>query len=281
MAKTSLSIIVPVYNATPYLAAMFRELFLDGLKKNASLPGMELVIVDDASPLREETAAAVTEVSGWTRVKYLRNERNIGYLRSCNRGLAAAEGDLLVLCNSDTRFPPGALQRLIAAAEANPDVGMVGPVTNGAFGASAQLSGLQPELKDFSRAELDRLDALGGAAQAATRLEDVRWLLGFCVLLKRGVLSSAGFLDEKFGFGYQEEVDYGIRARRAGWRLCLEPGAFVFHGGLRRPLQLFGSRAGSQSSGQRPVRTVLRIAANIAYLWRKYGFVEITAPQKL
>lgn len=281
MPEPKLSVIVPVYSADPYLHGMFRDLFLDGLRRNADAPGLELVVVDDASPLRTETEAAAREAAAWARVRYLRNPANLGYLKSCNAGLAAATGDLLVLCNSDTRFCPGALRRMSASAMDNPEVGMVGPVTNGAFAASEQLSERVPHPSDFSRAELDRLDSAAAAVQAGGPLVDVRWLLGFCVLLKRAVLSGIGPLDEKFWFGYQEEVDYGIRARRAGWRLCVDPGAFVFHGGLRRPLTLAGSRSGSQTSSLMPLRTLLRITFNIAYLWRKHGLAEITAPQRL
>lgn len=276
--KPELSVVVPVFSADEYLADMFDALFLDGLRGNAEGFDLELVVVDDASPLEERTRASVRAASAWARVKHLRNETNRGFIFSCNRGLKAAGADEIVLCNSDTRLVPGALRRLVDAARGREDVGMLGPVTNGAFGAKAQLAAGLEGLRDFSRRELDRVDAFGTALAREPRLEDVRWLLRFCVLIKRRVLETVGEMDERFGFGYQEEVDYGIRARRAGWRLCVEPGTFVFHGGVRSSL-LAGD--GSQTSRARPLRVLWEILVNSARLWRCYGRAELTLPQGL
>jgi GT2 family glycosyltransferase len=278
-APKKISVIVPVYSPVPYLAAMFEELFLDGLRKESAGLDLELIIVDDASPLAERTAAAARSAAAWARTRYLRNEKNLGYLLSCNRGLREAGGDLLILCNSDTRFAGGSLRKLIAAAGTIPGAGLLGPVTNGAFGASAQsVNGLAP-LKAFSPAEFARLEAFAAGIGADPPYRDVRWLLGFCVLIKRETLRSVGLLDENFGFGYQEEVDYGLRARKAGWRALVVRGAFVFHGGLEHRAILGGASSSSQTSGRRPLRMFWQVTRSLFYFWRKYGWKELSSGQ--
>jgi GT2 family glycosyltransferase len=66
----------------------------------------------------------------------------------------------------------------------------------------------------------------GGAVTRAA------FLGGFCFLLKREALESAGALDERFIWGW-EDMDYCLRLRQAGWELGLCRGVFVRHDGSR------------------------------------------------
>jgi len=278
--KKTVSVIVPVYSCDAYLAGMLEDLFLSGLRLNAGRP-VELVIVDDASPLEKETAAQALKAAEWAKVLYLRNKENLGYVRSVNRGLAAASGELLLVCNSDTRLTPGSLDALCGALDSDPSVGIAGPVSNGAFNSSIQQAeGYPGEIRSFSAAELGPFDAYGGrlAAAAAPPFE-AGWLLGFCTLMRREVYSRLGPFDEGFGYGYLEEIDYAIRARRAGLKLAVAPGAFVFHGGLRRGLQPTGNNAGSQTARLFPFRTMLRLLRGLYYMARKHGWRSVGIPQ--
>jgi GT2 family glycosyltransferase len=273
-------VIVPVYSRDVYLSEMLEKLFLTGLRR--SCPGRpELVIVDDASPLAAETAALARAAESWADVIYYRNPQNLGYVRSANKGLSLAAGRRLLLCNSDTRLTPEALSRLMAALDADPRLGLAGPVSNGAFNSAMQLAAEIPApLVSFSESELDRFDAFGESL-AARRLPpaEAGWLMGFCTLLRREAAEAIGPLDEGFGFGYLEEVDYAIRARRAGWKLAVAPDAFVFHGGLRNGLQFAGPNSGSQTGRAFPARTLLRIIRGLFHLVRKYGWNAVGIPQ--
>lgn len=279
-AAPELSVIVPVYSRDAYLSEMLEKLFLDGLRRSCPA-GTELVLVDDCSPLGESTAALAQAAGAWARVKLHRNPENLGYLRSVNKGLELASGRRLLLCNSDTRLTPGALARMTAALDADPRLGIAGPVTNGAFSAKMQTAPALPaRLASFSAEELGRFDAYG-AELAARPLPpaEAGWLLGFCMLMRRELPAEVGLFDEGFGFGYLEELDYCIRARRAGWKLAVVPDAFVFHGGLRRTLQFAGDQAGSQTGRSFPFRTFYRIIKGLFYLARKYGWHAIGVPQ--
>lgn len=275
-----LSVIVPVYSRDGYLAEMLDRLFLSGLRLNAG-KRVELVMIDDASPLEAETAASAREAGRWADVIYHRNTQNLGYLRSANKGLSLATGSRLLLCNSDTRLAPGALARLEAALDSDPGLGLAGPVSNGAFISPLQRTEAPPaELRSFDDAELARFDAFG-LALSGRELPPVEaaWLVGFCTLLKREAFTELGPLDERFGFGYMEEVDYAIRARKAGWKLAVVPDAFVFHGGLRKNFQLAGPNAGSQTARAIPLITAFRILRGLFRLGRKYGWNAMGIPQ--
>lgn len=274
-----LSVVVPVYSGDAYLAGMFRSLFLDGLRRNAGRR-IELVIVDDASPLRAETERAAEEASAWADVVYHRNPGNLGYLASANKGLALSSGGYVLLCNSDTRLAPGALDRLLDALR-EPATGIAGPMTNGAFNSLEQLAGDTPApLASFEEAELLRFDSYGAALAARGRpAAEAGWLIGFCMLLKREMLEDVGLFDESFGYGYLEELDYAIRARKAGWKLAVAPDAFVFHGGLRSSWSPAGPNSGSQTGRAFPVRTFFRISRGLWRIVRKYGWGAVGLPQ--
>ena len=102
------SIIIPAYNQ-----ALYTERCLEQLGK--TLPkdfSGEVVIVDDASS--DETPAILDRLSDQDlRIKVLRNRKNSGFVVSCNRGAAAANGDVLVFLNNDTLPQPGWLQPLL------------------------------------------------------------------------------------------------------------------------------------------------------------------------
>jgi GT2 family glycosyltransferase len=271
MKPPSISVIIPVYSANRYLAEMLEKLCLAGLRDNAGR-GLELVIVDDASPLEKETANAAENARAWAGVSYLRNPENLGYVRSVNRGLAAAGGETLMICNSDTRLAPGALDALAGALYSDEKAGIAGPVSNGAFSSSIQQAGGCPApMSSFSPDELRRFDDFGrGLAESGAAPFEAGWLLGFCTLMRRDLFRAIGPLDEGFGYGYLEEADYAFRARRAGWKLLVAPSAFVFHGGLRRGSPL--PNAGSQTARLFPLRTALRQLKGNFHMVRKYGW---------
>lgn len=275
-----ISVVVPMYNCESYLVEMAQRLFLDGLRRSCP-QGTELVLIDDASPLEAPTRALAEAASSWVPVTYHRNARNLGFVRSLNEGLRRARGGLILSVNSDIRFTPGSIERLASAVLSAPDIGMAGPVTNNAFAAKLQsVDGCAP-LGSFSDGEFARIERFAGsAARGVGGLIAARWLMGFCIMMRRELLDGVGLLDERFGLGYLEEMDYALRCRRAGWRIVVDPGTFVFHGGLKRSWAA-DPRAGSQTMRTRPWSTIWHLARNIAYSIWKNGWEGYSAPQNL
>jgi GT2 family glycosyltransferase/tetratricopeptide (TPR) repeat protein len=203
------------------------KLCLESVLKHTR-PPYELVIVDNAST--DDTPAFLTELrgrSGPVHVEVIRNETNVGYPAGCNQALVRARGSYLVMLNNDTVVTPGWLETLVQRSLTDwPAVGLVGPVTNYAPEPQGIRAGYQ---------ELDGLEEFAARRQKEFqgRSLPVRRLTGFCLLLRREVLDRIGVFDERFGNGFFDDDDLGLRAQEAGFRMLVALDVYVHHFGSK------------------------------------------------
>ena len=185
-----------------------------------------VVVVDDAT-VDARLAAAVDELAAAGRITLLRNERNLGFVRSVNRALQMNCGQDVVLLNSDTLVFEGWLQRLRAAAYSAPRVGTVTPFSNDGSIAS------YPH-RHGAALGADAAAALNGLAAGALPgiSAEIPVGVGFCLYVRHDCLGEIGELDAAaFGDGYGEESDFCLRARARGWTHRLAADVFVYHAG--------------------------------------------------
>jgi GT2 family glycosyltransferase/tetratricopeptide (TPR) repeat protein len=188
----------------------------------------ELIVVDNAST--DGTPAYLEEIRGRPepeRVIVLRNEHNRGFPAGCNQGLTQARGRYVVFLNNDTVVTEGWLEGLIAWALHDwPKVGLVGAVTNYAS-PPQQIPVAYQNLDDLAAFAAQRRRQFAGKALEFERLS------GFCLLARREVLDQVGNMDERFGLGFFDDDDLGLRVRRAGYKLLIAQNVFVHHFGSR------------------------------------------------
>lgn len=201
-----------------------------------------VIVVDNAS--RDGSAdridAAIAE-HGWSAwAEILRSPRNGGFAAGNNLGLAYARASrpasAYVMLNSDAVVLPGALDSLLRAARAHPDVGIVGPRIDcpgggldvSAFRDHTPLAELVVAARTGLVSRLFPEHCIPLASPGAPIRPD--WLAFACVLVRAEVLDDIGGLDEGF-FMYFEDADYCRRARAAGWGLLYWPEARVLHVG--------------------------------------------------
>ncbi len=215
------SVVVPVFNAAEDLQRCLEALI------RHTRAGARLIIVDDAS-----TDPQVTEVlasyRGRPGIEILVNPANLGFTRSCNRGIEAAGRDDVVLLNSDTIVPQRWLENLTVAARATPRTGSATPLSDNAGAFSApEIGGANVTPHGLSASDVSRL-----VAQASiVSFPEVPTGHGFCLYLRRELLDAVGGnLDaEAFTRGYGEENDLCMRGLRAGFRHVLDDRTYVLH----------------------------------------------------
>jgi GT2 family glycosyltransferase/glycosyltransferase involved in cell wall biosynthesis len=167
-------------------------------------------------------------------VRLLAAPRNLGFAGGCNLGIRDAldrGADLILLVNSDVLLPPDALERMEDVLLGNPDVGIVAPVL---------LSRSMPELVlsagiTFSSVTGRMWNRGSGTAYTSLSRAPMTRVDGAsaCVMLvRRVVFDRIGLLDEKYFFSF-EDLDFCLRARRAGFLTAIASDAVVYHEGSR------------------------------------------------
>ena len=221
-----LSIIIVAFNARDDLAGCLASL-------QAAPPAIpyDVTVVDNAS-----TDGGIAEVSArWPQVRTIELGRNLGFAAGNNVGIRATEGDLLLLLNSDTIARPGALDVLAARLLSDPAIGAVGPRLVDANGRVELSFGSM--ITPFAEMRQKAVGALYGAGigpivswvNRITSLEqDVDWVSGACLMVRRRDAEAVGLLDERF-FLYTEDVDFCAQLRARGRRIVFAPAAEVTH----------------------------------------------------
>jgi GT2 family glycosyltransferase len=220
--RPPLSIVIPTHDT--------RDLVLRCLG-SLDASGQEVILVDDASC--DGTAEAVRE--RYPEVHVLRNETPQRFTRSANLGLARARGEILLLLNSDTEVEPGGLGRLLDVFENQPRLGIAGALLYYPDGSPQWSGGAEPSAAWFFAltsglpALLEHLPLYRRAKPLDPKAPlRVDWVTGAAMAFRRTVWEQAGPLDEGFRF-YAQDLDFCLRARRAGWDVEVRPEFSVLH----------------------------------------------------
>ena len=193
-------------------------------------PPANIILVDDGSD--KETADYLRQFSAEYDCQFIRNQEAKGYTLAANQGLRASSADFAVLLNSDTVVTPQWLDRMITCADSDPEIGMVGPLSNTASWQSIPKIESNGDWADNPLPHNLSIDEMASlvATNSGRVYPEMKFLNGFCLLIRRALIKKIGVFDEKvFGAGYGEENDYCLRARKAGWKLALADDTYIYH----------------------------------------------------
>ncbi len=195
----------------------------------------EIIVVDNAS--RDGSAAMVRDA--FPHCRLLELDVNVGFGSANNQGADIAQGDTLLLLNSDAWLDPAALPRLSAALDKDSGLGLVAPQLRYPDGrrqfAWAPETGVLGEALQMLR---NRFESRAFSHRIPSRwlrpLLGPGWISAACVLIRRSAFEAIGGFDDKI-FMYFEDVDLSRRLRQAGWRLGIVDEAVAYHvkGGSR------------------------------------------------
>ena len=226
-STTPIDIIVPIFNAFEDLQRCITSVLL-----HSEAPS-RLILIDDCSPDRRigEYLASLSRAQDLPlEITLLRNEKNIGFIKTVNRAMTMSRNDV-VLLNSDTLVTHGWVDKLRRCAASDPSIGTATPFSNNAEICSF------PEfcINNALPPGLDAEDVNAAIEQAALpHYPDIPTAVGFCMYIRRALLDTIGLFDaETFGLGYGEENDFCLRAAQAGYRNVLCDDTFIMHLGNR------------------------------------------------
>jgi GT2 family glycosyltransferase len=181
--------------------------------------------------------------------------RNGGYGAGNNAVLGQVKGEYVIFLNPDTVVFPGELEAWIDWMDKRPDVGASGPRVLNPDGSDQHSTCRFPTLMTpvYRRTILGKTP-WGKKALSQYLMEnmnrnieqDVDWVQGSALCIRRSVLAQIGNFDERF-FMYFEDADLCRRVWKSGHRVAYTPSARIVHyhgrGSLIRwPWQVFTNR---------------------------------------
>ena len=226
-----LSICMVAYQAVRYLKDCLVSIY-----RNPPRRSFEVIVVDNGSS--DGTAEMLREE--FPQVRLIVNPGNEGYTHPMNQALKAASGGYRIQLNPDTLVRPEAFDVLADFMDAHPQAGICTPRVLNRDG-SLQLQCRRSEGRPWDAftyfSGLSRLfpKQVRFAGYLMTyknndEVYEVQAVSGSCMFIRAEVLHQVGFLDERF-YAYQEDSDFCLQARKAGWKIFYLPQAEIVHYG--------------------------------------------------
>lgn len=189
---------------------------------------MRVLVVDDC-PDDESIRRAKAR---FPQIEVLRNERNLGFVKACNRGLSAAQSPYVMLLNNDVEVTEGWLEALVAFMEGHPACAACQPKI---------LSFQERRRFDYSGAGGGLMDMFGYPFCLGRIFDEqeedlgqydtprpIFWASGTAFMIRREVLGRTGLLDEVL-WAHWEEIDLCWRIHLAGGDISSVPSSVIYH----------------------------------------------------
>ncbi|MCC7523145.1 glycosyltransferase family 2 protein [Candidatus Uhrbacteria bacterium] len=200
----------------------------DTLIKNLEQLSGDIVVVDNASS--DGSVEAVR--AKFPHIRVIANQKNLGFAKACNQGIALAKGHVLLL-NPDMLASEEAVAKTAAYLDAHPDVAVVGAKLLDQNGKAMHHMRRFPTWKDqlvillkMNRVFPSIIDRYMGKDLDLEREQDVDTVRGSFFAINRTALDNIGALDERY-FIWFEEVDYCRQAKAHGMRVRYVPDIVV------------------------------------------------------
>ncbi len=217
---TDLAIVIVSHNTKAELENCLRSLY-----EHPPRVLHEVTVVDNAS--RDGSAEMVR--SHWPGVRVIRLDTNVGFAAGNNAGIRQTASDLLLLLNSDTIVPAGAIDHLISALQELPRAAVVGPrIVDGEGRPELSFGRMIGPFAELRQKMLVRFASPGQLRALTSKVREVDWVTAACLLVRRRDAEAAGLFDERY-FLYCEDVDFCAAIRANGGTVYFTPAAQIVH----------------------------------------------------
>lgn len=200
---------------------------LESLKK-ITYPNYNVVVVDNNS--KGDDVKVLREMFG-EFIQIIENNKNYEFAEGNNIGIryALTKGtDYILLLNNDTIVDPEFLSEMVKIAEDDSEIGIVGPKIyfydkpDHIWFAGGNINMWRCKTWHADQGEIDN--------EQYDSLQEVDYITGCALLVKREVIETIGLLDPDY-LSYYEDTDWCVRAKQRGYKIVYVPKAKLWHKG--------------------------------------------------
>jgi len=183
-----------------------------------SYSNIEVIVIDNGS----SDPITTDDITSSTNLKIVYNKENQGFAGGHVSALPHCNGEYLFLLNNDALIDKDALSNALRVFEGDKNVAVVG-------GKSYSL--LENEHTSLGFYAFQYVDPITAEVKTYTNdsgLQDTATVSGSAVMIKRSIIDTYGYFDERF-FAYYEETDLFARYLRSGLRIIYDPSVIILH----------------------------------------------------
>lgn len=206
-----LSIVIPNYDRKEDLKRLLPSI------ANQTFEDYKVIIIDDCSPDKSVVEYIKSFIRDRNNMCLVENVENIGFVRTCNRGIKLANSEYICILTNDTEVAQNFIQRNVEIMDADKSIGVLSCIIMNKDGniwfSGGSLKGWIPAMltDDFQGVRL------------------VDYVAGTAPFYRREVFDKVGFLNEDF-FMYHEDVEFCLRVRHeTDYRTCMFGDKLVIH----------------------------------------------------
>jgi GT2 family glycosyltransferase len=214
----SISVVIPNYNGKHLLEANLPSVFA---ALNFIQSDYEIIVIDDAST--DDSILFIQQQ--YPTIKLLINKSNKGFSPTINKGIFAAQYDLILALNSDVQLTPNYFVAQLKYFD-NPET----------FGVMGKIVGItDSQIQDGAKYPIVNFKGIKTTYNYIPTEENSEIMLpsfflsGANALMNKEKLLLLGGFDELYAPYYYEDADLGIRAWRVGWKCYFEPQSICMH----------------------------------------------------
>jgi GT2 family glycosyltransferase len=225
-----LSIVIVCWNDEAVIHDAIRSIYA-----HTKQVDFEVIVSDNGSA--EGCVARIRKEFNCPTLHIVENKANLGFSLGNNAGIAAAQGEYVLILNPDVIVHEGAFDEMVRFADQHPEGGAFGCRVLNPDGTYQDTARIAPTVSAFwiHAVGLHRLGRYSSLLRSRTYYgwdgdteREIDWQSGCCVMLRGELLKQLGGFDPQF-FYHCEEVDLCKRVREAGYKILFTPAASITH----------------------------------------------------